>query len=170
MMKIKMVFPLIVIIMASGCGGGNSPGSIRAEDNIPPVITIIGNRVIAHEQGTIYEDQGATAVDNIDGNIAVSKSGDVGVDSAIYTIIYTAVDSSGNSSTQSRDVSVSDTKAPVITLMGQTEYTLDRGENYVEPGVNATDSVDGIIEVDTTGEVGVTAGTYVLTYLSLIHI
>ena len=164
MMKIKIVFLLIVITTASGCGGGNSSGSVRAEDNIPPVITIIGDRVIAHEQGTTYEDQGATAVDNIDGDIAVSKSGDVGVDSAIYTIIYTAVDSSGNSSTQSRDVSVSDTKAPVITLMGQTEYTLDRGENYVEPGVNATDSVDGIIEVDTAGEVGVTAGTYVLTY------
>ncbi len=164
MTNIKIAVVLVAIITLSGCGGGSGSEGVRAGDSVPPEITVIGDRLVTHEQGTTYEDQGATATDNIDGDVAVATTGDVGVDSGTYNITYTASDSSGNSSSQSREVSVSDTKAPTITLIGQPEYTLNRGENYVEPGVNATDYVDGTIEVEITGDVGETAGTYALVY------
>ena len=162
--EIKIAILLIGIITVSGCGGGSSSEAVRAADSVAPIITIIGDRLVTHEQGTTYEDLGATAADNIDGDVTVATSGDVGVDAGTYNIIYTASDSSGNSSSQSREISVSDTRAPMLNLIGQPEYTLDHSEVYVELGANATDAVDGTIEVAITGEVGATAGTYALIY------
>lgn len=67
-----------------------------------------------------------------------------------------------------KTVSVYDDVAPVITLNGDSNITLDYKSKYKEPGYTAEDNYDGIItdkvvvdnKIDTTK-----AGTYVITYL-----
>ena len=91
-------------------------------DTTAPEIIVSGGD-IQHEQGTEYVDLGATAADNIDGdvtsNIAVSGSIDVNV-AGTYTVTYEVSDTVGNSSLATRTVTVSDTTPPVITLLGGT--------------------------------------------------
>ncbi len=58
-------------------------------------------------------------------------------------------------------------KSPVITLKGDMEMKLLRGETYVEPGYTATDEEDGDLtkNVKVTGTVDSnTIGTYEITY------
>ena len=102
---------------------GNSADEVTRTVNITPdvtkpVITITGGD-IAHEQGTSYTDLGATALDNIDGDITslILVENNVDSDTAgTYTVIYSVSDSSGNAADQkTRTVVVSDTTKPVIT-------------------------------------------------------
>ena len=65
--------------------------------------------------------------------------------------------------------STTDHQGPVITLNGASEITLNKGENYKEPGVKkVVDNTDGEIdvsEVEITGKIDTSKiGTYTLTY------
>ena len=56
---------------------------------------------------------------------------------------------------------------PEITLIGDTNITLNVGENYVEKGAKATDGNDGDItgKIVISGNVNTSkAGTYTITY------
>ncbi|MDC0264697.1 DUF5011 domain-containing protein, partial [Verrucomicrobia bacterium] len=152
-------------------GGSISVG----EDTIAPVITLLGDARVNHEIGTTYTDAGANADDNSDLSLVVSTSGTVDENNpGNYTLTYTASDATGNSATEStRTVVVSDTIAPVITLMGDASVNLEVGTTYTDAGANATDSFDGTVKVTTTirDSMGVNVGlnvnkveTYTLTY------
>lgn len=81
------------------------------QDTTPPVITIIGSSTINLTQGDSYTDQGATATDDIDGDLtsSISTSGTVDTSTAsTYTITYSVSDSSGNSASETRSVIVSE--------------------------------------------------------------
>jgi surface protein len=61
----------------------------------------------------------------------------------------------------------SDATAPTITLTGEATINLSVGDTFTDPGVTASDDVDGDItsSVTTSGSVDTsTAGTYVITY------
>ena len=64
-----------------------------------PVITLLGESEVSLELGSIYTDAGATAVDNIDGditsNIAVVSTVDVN-NVGTYTVTYNVSDAAGN--------------------------------------------------------------------------
>ena len=61
-----------------------------------------------------------------------------------YTLVYTATDSSGNSSIAERKIIVSnDVTPPVITLIGDTEVFVDVGSVYEDFGATALDETDG---------------------------
>ena len=143
-------------------------------DTTPPVITLIGNSTINLNIGGTYVEQGATATDNVDGDISANIviGGDT-VNTAVaatYIVTYNVSDTAGNAATEvTRTVIVSpDTTPPVITLNGASTINLTVGDAYVEQGATATDNIDGDITasiviggdtVDTN-----TAGTYVVTY------
>ncbi len=143
-------------------------------DTTAPVITLTGNAIINLNVGDAYTEQGATATDNIDGDISANIviAGDV-VDTntaGTYVATYNVSDAAGNAATQvDRTVNViPDTTAPVITLVGNATFNLNVGDAYTEQGATATDNIDGDISaniviagdvVDTN-----TAGTYVATY------
>ena len=133
-------------------------------DRTPPVITLTGSSTVNHEQGTTYADQGATATDAVDGPVAVVVTGSVGSGAGTYTLTYTAIDNAGNTATATRTVVVTDTTAPVITLVGPATVNLAQGTPFTDPGVSATDIVDGSVAVVITGSVGTEVGTYTLTY------
>lgn len=69
-------------------------------DKTAPVITLVGSASTQVKASTLYEDEGATATDDVDGSIRVVTSGavDVGVPGT-YTLTYDAVDAAGNSAT-----------------------------------------------------------------------
>lgn len=59
-----------------------------------------------------------------------------------------------------------DTVAPVITLNGEAEVTVELGAEYVDAGATATDNVDGDVEVTVDSSAVNTSveGTYAVTY------
>ena len=84
-----------------------------------------------------------------------------------YTITrtWTATDVSGNSSSQSQTITVSDTTAPVVTLVGSNTLTNECHSAFADPGASANDNCAGTLSVVTTGTVNANAvGSYTLTY------
>ena len=143
----------------------------HALDTTPPNITLKGSANITLTVGDTYTEQGATAIDNVDGNVSVQISGNVDTNTAgTYTVTYTATDKAGNQATITRSVTVqaaqpADTQAPAITLNGSNNITLTVGDTYTEQGATATDNVDGNVSVQISGNVDTnTAGTYTVTY------
>ena len=139
-----------------------------------PVITITGSTTINIEQGVPYVDQGATAVDDVDGDITASivttgatiNTSVVGV----YSVIYNVADAAGNNAvTKTRTVNVvADITLPIITLTGANPQSIDINVAYSELGATASDNVDG----DITGSIIINAtavdvstlGSYSVTY------
>ena len=112
-----------------------------------------------------YIDAGATASDNVDGDItgSVSLSGTVDVTTAgSYTLTYAVSDAAGNAATAvTRTVTVVNTTAPVLTLLGASSVSLEAGATYADAGATS----DGGETVTTTGIVDPnTVGVYTLTY------
>ena len=82
-------------------------------DTTEPVITLNGLAQMSLNVGDTFSDPGATATDNVDGNVSVSPSGSVNTSIAgQYTITYTATDKAGNSASAQRTVTVSNTTPP----------------------------------------------------------
>lgn len=133
-------------------------------DKSAPIISVTGGDLTV-EKGDLYEEQGATWIDDIDGSGEVQSENISGiVDTLIpglYEVIYTVMDSAGNSSTATRYVTVVDTEAPTITLKGAASVTLTVGATYTELGAETDDGSDVVISgtVDTT-----TAGVYTINY------
>ena len=112
-------------------------------DTTAPVITINGPTTIIIEEGTTYVDAGATAVDNVDGSVAVTTTVAPGgfVDTSTpdtYTVTYTTVDSSGNAATATRTVIVDQNTAPEIA--SEPDTTAIIGEEWVYEVVVEDDS------------------------------
>ncbi|MBT4213294.1 MAG: DUF5011 domain-containing protein [Porticoccaceae bacterium] len=132
-----------------------------------PYITLNGSAAVDHEQATSYVDTGATATDVVDGSVTVIMTGSVDSDVAgVYSLSYSATDSEGNvSRVLTRTVTVADTIAPVITLVSDAAVEIELGSTYTDSGASAADTVDGSVDVVTTGSVDTAAaGTYTLTY------
>jgi GH35 family endo-1,4-beta-xylanase len=143
--------------------------TVTVGDNVAPVISLNGSTVVNVSVGSSYTDAGATATDNHDSNVTVVVSGIV--NAAVigtYTITYTATDSSGNAAAPvTRTVTVLDTVAPVIALLGETELTISQGDDFNDPGANANDNYDGSVTVTVIGAVDTsTPGVYTLTYIA----
>lgn len=158
-------------LLLSACGGSddappsNTPGTPEAVDTTPPVISLNGDATLEHEQGTAYNDPGASANDETDGSVAVSVSGSVDDAAGSYTLTYSASDSAGNSASLTRTVIVADTTAPVITLNGDIQVIVTLGNQYNEPGATAQDLVDGAVDVVISGTVDTqTINQYTLNY------
>jgi hypothetical protein len=99
----------------TGCGGGgggdnSTPASV---DTTPPVVTLKGEQRVSFEEWKgEYEELGATAVDNQDGDVTehVLISGEVGTQPNVYTITYYVYDNALNRGFAERYVTV--TPAP----------------------------------------------------------
>ena len=120
-------------------------------DTIPPLITITGDNPVTVTRDDTYSDAGATAIDNVDGVVAVtivSNSVDTSV-VGTYHIVYKAEDSSGNEANATREVRVvePDTTPPVITILGDNPITILADTTYSDAGASATDDVDGALSV-----------------------
>ncbi|TYA52278.1 immunoglobulin-like domain-containing protein [Formosa maritima] len=142
-------------------------------DTTPPVITLNGASTINLNVGESYTELGATATDNIDGNL--TSSIEIGGDTVntniggTYVVTYNVSDAAGNDATEViRTVNIiPDTTAPVITLNGVSTINLFVGDTYTELGATATDNIDGNLtsSIVITGTVNTaSAGTYTRYY------
>ena len=146
--------------------------TVNVTDTTAPVITLVGDAEITVEVGTTYTDLGATASDNYDGDISADIVTVNNVDTSVigsYTVTYNVSDdSNGNAATEvTRTVSVTDTTAPVITLVGDTQITVEVGTTYTDLGATASDNYDGDITADivTVNNVDTSViGSYTVTY------
>jgi hypothetical protein len=143
---------------------------VTVVDTTPPVITLSGSSSISVNLGETFNDPGATAVDSVDGSVSVTSSGSVDTSRVgTYIITYNAIDSAGNQATPiTREVIVSDSSSPVITLIGNNRMSVNLGETFNDPGATAIDNVDGIVSVISLGIVDTnTLGTYIITYTAV---
>ena len=145
---------------------------VNVTDATPPTITLSGDATVDVEVGYSYSDAGATANDNIDGNITATIVTVNPVDTntvGVYTVTYNVTDSAGNHAVEvTRTVNVtSDTTPPTITLSGDATVNVEVGDSYSDAGATANDTIDGDITativtvnpVDTN-----TVGVYTVTY------
>lgn len=87
----------------------NGIGVLGLGDRRSPDITLLGEAIMTIAAGTAYEDAGATANDDIDGNLdaEIVTSGTVNATVVgTYNISYTVSDRAGNSSSTQRKVTV----------------------------------------------------------------
>ena len=144
---------------------------IVVSDTVVPVITLTGDAVVTIEVDATYTDAGASALDNIDGDLTTSivETGTVDASTvSVYTLSYNVTDAAGNAAMEvTRTVNVVDTTVPVITLEGETTVTLEVGTSYTDAGATASDNYDGDI-TDTIVIVNnvdsAVVGTYAVTY------
>jgi len=139
-------------------------------DTTPPVITILGDNPYILLKDSNYTDLGATAFDDVDGNLSVGVEYNITTSTVgVYHVTYTAMDHSGNRATKQRSVVVQennssggtvDTSAPIITIHGDNPHIMLVGENYTDAGATAFDVEDGNLSVGveyniTTNKVGI---------------
>lgn len=131
--------------------------SVTVIDTTPPSITLSGDTVIELVVGKDYQELGATALDYIDGNVSVSITGNVDSNTlGEYIVTYTSIDTSGNSTSVSRTVSVIG-KPPFITVW-KTDNSGKTNPNQIEINTNddsnfKVDWGDGTIETGLSGTV-----------------
>jgi hypothetical protein len=103
--------------------GNQAPQMTRTvvvHDTTAPVLTLTGASTVSRESGFKYTDAGATATDNLNGDITakIVVTGTVNTNKpGTYKLTYNVADASGNKAVSvSRTVKVVDTLPPVITL------------------------------------------------------
>ncbi|VAW10764.1 hypothetical protein MNBD_BACTEROID03-2555 [hydrothermal vent metagenome] len=110
-------------------------GNSSTPDTTPPVITLTGTSPVEVALNTTYTDQGATAEDNIDGDITASITTDTSaVDTSTagsYTVTYNVSDAAGNAAIEvTRTVNITNASA-------RTNY-------YIDP-INGSDGNTGTL-------------------------
>ena len=129
-------------------------------DGVTPQISLKGSNPYCMVKGGTYIEPGATATDNVDGNITdkIAVTNKVtGNLMGAFRIVYKVEDSSGNEAIAYRAVIVTTScpdenspanvvnDLPVITLIGKNSVIINVGSNYVDLGATAYDKIDGDI-------------------------
>ncbi|GAA3509811.1 hypothetical protein GCM10022393_23380 [Aquimarina addita] len=145
---------------------------IVIRDN-PPIITLKnGPSVFNAVRGGVYVDPGATATDDLDGDITsqIKVNNEVKLTTpGDYKVTYTVTDSYDQTVSKVRNIEINDTEKPVVTL-SSIGFQIKKGSVYVDPGGTVTDNVDnftfddveilGLQDLDTN-----TPGLYTLDYI-----
>ena len=135
-----------------------------------PELDLFGGASITREASQPWIDPDFEAHDVRDGILtaSVTVSGTVDMNSTgTYVLTYSVSDAAGNGANATRTVTVADTTAPVVTLLGDANFTHTKDVAWVDPGATVTDTLDGNLtnQVTISGTVDVNStGAYVLTY------
>jgi hypothetical protein len=94
MKRLLIIIPAALLVFATFTSGCK-----KDKDKTAPVITLTGASTITWCNGTPYTDQGATALDNVDGDITSSIVVNNPVNTNVngtYTVTYNVSDKAGN--------------------------------------------------------------------------
>lgn len=86
-----------------GAAAVEKTASVLVIDSTPPVITLVGDSSVDVNEGSTYNDAGATAIDDFDGNITANIVVSNPVDTSTpgtYTVTYNVSDAAGNAATE----------------------------------------------------------------------
>ncbi len=123
------------LVTASAMDSAFQPGTdtvtvlVLPSDVTPPVISVLGGNSVSVVVGEVYTDAGATAADNIDGDVTGSiVVGGMPVDTSMvdtaHTVTYSVSDAADNIATATRTVNVVEAGS-VLTVSGT--YEISRG-------------------------------------------
>ncbi len=140
-------------------------------DDVSPIIIPRGSLYMTIPYNTSFTDPGATATDDIDGDITSKIKTTGSVNTRVlgtHRITYNVSDNTGNKAVAvTRTINVVDVEAPVITVKGSNPATVYVGNSYRDAGATAIDDVDGDVtsQMTTTGSVNTNRpGAYTITY------
>jgi len=197
MMVTRLSHFIVVGLVMSACGTSSIPEGMRGVfdaqqsggNRFLPVITLNGDSIVNLEVFSAYQEAGALAQSIRDGVIPSSQ---ISISSNVnnqvlgkYSVLYRVTDSTGRSSSLSREVNVVDTTIPVITITQDSTVTFEKlgyGNSNSIPympstaGVVATDNYDTQIQskiqydvLDSNGQevsddISTAEGNYFVTY------
>lgn len=101
-------------------------------DRTAPVLTIKGDKTVNIFEGHTYNDLGATATDNYDGDLTdkITVDGTVNTSKVgTYTLTYTVADGNGNEVSDTRTVIVNEVKLESVTL-SKDSGTYVKGQEF----------------------------------------
>ena len=159
---------------------GNKAEATRGltiQDTTPPTLTLQGGATIDLEFKAAFTEPGYTASDKstytvtVAGVEALNIASQSGTSPGPFAVTYTACDVGGLCTTRTRQVYLTDSVVPVISLLGSnpTRIEVNTLASYSDAGATATDNVHGdlseYVTVGGVGNVNVTRlGTYVVTF------
>lgn len=139
---------------------------VSEPDTQPPVITLHGDNPMHLLQNDVYNEPGASAIDNVDGNVEVIISGDV--DTSIpgtYIVSYTAEDTSENKAIAQRTVNVEPVATHYVSDTPELRQALlDAAQNGLDDRIILA---DGIYKTTDDGEGTFTFSSTEDKYLSI---
>ncbi len=127
---------------------GSVNRTVIVQDTIAPTINLVGSWTQTFEASTgTYSDPGASYSDTVIGigSIPLATSGSVNMKvPGTYTLTYSKTDTSWNSGSVTRTVTITDTTPPSMSLNGSWTQTLEAFSGvYTDSGATWTDIVDG---------------------------
>ncbi|XMB67723.1 DUF5011 domain-containing protein [Mycoplasmatota bacterium zrk1] len=166
---------------------GKVERDVIVRELVSPVITLNGVSTKTITVGSSYTELGAMCTDNYDTECSVEINGEVNENTlGTYSIIYRAIDSSGNVTEVVRTVQVTnpssggssgssggsssggssrDYTSPVISLNGSQDIILEVGEEYIDLGATCTDNKDATCNVTSTSNIDINSvGLYQVKY------
>jgi hypothetical protein len=161
-MRKFIYYVLFTLIIACNDDDSHSINDITA-----PIITVLGDTTISIPKNTIYIDAGATAIDNVDGDLTSSIITISNVDTSalgFYTVTYSVSDTEGNNSSASRLVTVFE--SPVVGDLKNGGYVVwvnpaDPSKGLVSALVDQSTDIRGVVWYDgdfnTLPETGATS-------------
>ncbi|MDO8593513.1 MAG: DUF5011 domain-containing protein, partial [bacterium] len=97
------------VIVGSDTTSSTTTTTTTSADTIAPVVTLVGEAALQITVGDTFTDLGATASDDVDGDLTANIAVTGSVDTAIagsYSLTYSATDKAGNIGSASRMVTV----------------------------------------------------------------
>jgi len=111
---------------AVGHNSSYSPAGTVVVDLTPPVLTLSGDATLNLVVGDSFTDPGATATDNLSGDLtsAIVKTGTVNTSTVgSYVLSYNVTDAAGNTSSKTRTLNV--TAKPIVVVDTTTDMPAD---------------------------------------------
>ncbi len=155
----------LVILAGSVCGAAESNGATPLSSDAATVL-----RAITGECHTTFTIPAAKAFDQCQGDLSGRIIVNNPVDKnkpGVYVITYNVSDDNGNTTEGIREVTVVDSRAPVIQIIGRVSVSVLRGHAYTDAGATAMDQCAGDLSaaIVTANSVNTTVlGSYRVTY------
>lgn len=136
--------------------------TVTVVDTTAPVITLVGQQENFLCQLDTYQEEGYSALDNLDGDLSAK----VTVSSTSTGFIYKVTDNAGNLAELTRSFTQEDRSFPTLDLVGSDRILLPLNGTYVEYGASAMDNCDDVsTSINITSMVNTAVlGTYLVIY------
>jgi len=138
--------------------------TVNVQDTTPPQISLIGDDPFLM-QPLIYFPDVDPGVTLDAGTILLSTVSNINnAQSGYYQVDYTASDGVNDDVTIRRIVAVDDTLSPIITILGDNPYTIERYSEYIDEGVTLDPGSTLVSNISTVNNLVV--GSYTVTYVA----
>ncbi|GAA0394894.1 hypothetical protein GCM10009133_00070 [Cocleimonas flava] len=129
-------------------------------DTEAPFLSLIGANPLNLEVGSIYSELGATAIDNIDGDLSTGIVISSNVNTAVagsYTVNYSVKDNAGNKATKTRKVEITAVTPEGITVDGNASDwinipTLTSSSNGIMKVTDDAEKIYILVNADNLNE------------------